>query len=326
MRFTAKPHVSDAVCQLRGWVTIAATVLALCCATQMVVYAFAAYTDARWDEVRTLKNDKPLRVVGAPDQAAPATAPETDAVHAQVVGGIRTGAPVAKATEITRVRSNSDVWMLRASGMAMSVGVLASLGLCVLTMLGLVVAGGGCVPGVERVTRACVWSMVMTMLCLPWGRIMPSLGLPGIFASYADLTGALDSRTLGGTTVPSITLTAQWFAAPLVTMFTALGVCLWFRSGVERGVIVTSPSELDRAVEREAEMINKRGVSASSPKAVGALNQAIGSAPNASGTLSAVERAAEEAAALASLVDPGVTATGKRTSRSVVDSDFKRPI
>src|SRR5205814_152574 len=119
---------------------------------------------------------------------------------------------------------------------------------------------------------------------------------------------------------------AQWIVAPLIGAFAATGVALWFRAGVERGVIVLAPSELDRAVDREVEQIRKRGVTSAGPKAIGALNHAIGDGerrrPAAVGTLSAVERALEDS----ELVGAGLSATGRRKPRGVVDEDFKRPI
>ena len=335
MQRNAKPHVSDAIRQLRSWVTIACTVLALCCAVQMLVYAFAAYTDARWDDVHTPRPaDKTLRVVGATNnESAGAPTPSSN----EPTGGVRTNmAESSKPAPLMRVKSIDDARMKRSSDFACAVGVIASVTLAMLTMLGVAVAGGGSVPGVERATTACVWSIVLGLLCLPWQRIMPGLGMPGIFGAYADMTGAIESKMLGGASAGGIALAMQWVGAPLVAMFAALGVAMWFRAGVERGIIITSPSELDRAVEREVGMIQKRGVASSTPKAVGALNQAFGSggteepdgrrgAP--AGTLSAVERAMEEAAELAAIANhPAPDMPRRRIPRGVADGDFRRPI
>ena len=168
---------------------------------------------------------------------------------------------------------------------------------------------------------------------------MPGLGTPGIFAAYADMTQTIESKMVGGASAGSFALLMQWVGAPLVAMFTALGVAMWFRAGVERGIIITSPSELDRAVEREVGIIQKRGVASSAPKAVGALHQAIGSsgsAPEAPaddrrgappGTLSAVEQALEQAAQLASIANsPAPDMPRRRSPRGVADGDFRRPI
>jgi hypothetical protein len=57
-------------------------------------------------------------------------------------------------------------------------------------------------------------------------------------------------------------------------------ICIWFRAGVERGVIVTTISELDEALEREMLEIRRRGVGNNGPRAVGALNRALGDTPS----------------------------------------------
>lgn len=340
MKSPAQPHVSAAIRQLRSWVTLAALALALCCAVQMLVYGFAAYTDSRFIELREVKSDKPLRVVGAEAPVAAPAEGEPTALAAAPSGGVRgqlMDKPAA-AVEINRVSAAADLWMRRASDSATSAGVIAALTLAILTMLGMIVAGGACVPGVERATTAAVWSVVLGLLCLPWGRIMPGLGVPGIFASYAELTGAIDARMIGGTTAGALAMGMQWVGAPLVAMFTGIGVCFWFRAGVEQGVIVTSASELDRAVEREVEMIQRRGVAATAPKAVGALNQAFGAGGSVAepegrcgapaGTLSAVERALRESGSVgtATMQASEGSATRQRISRSVADGEFKRPI
>lgn len=333
MHRVSTPHVSDAVRQLRMWVTIAATLLGVCCGVQMLTYAFAAYTDSRFEEVRTVKADKPLRVVVA---SAPEPAPAHD--ESGVVGGVRTTQVEngKAAAETTRVHSATDAVLKRSSDIACGVGVISAVMLAILTILGVAVAGGASIPGVERVTTACVWSLVLALLCLPWQRVMPGLGVPGIFAAYADMTTTIDTKAIGSSTFGSLALFMQWIAAPLAAMFTAMGVGLWFRAGVERGIIVTSPSQLDRAVEREVELIQKRGVASSAPKSVGALHQAIGSTGESEsshrgappGTLSAVERALNEAAAIATSAahpeEPGITR--RRIPRTVADADFKRPI
>jgi hypothetical protein len=317
----------------------------------MLVFGFAAYTSVRWDDVKA-SGEQSFKVVGADvnsvvkppasmDPTAKLEGPAKDE-HAAVGirGAVATIAQSAKSTvETNHVQSPADVWMKRGSGFASGMGILAAACLAALTMMGVAVAGGGCVPGVERATTAAVWSIILGLLCLPWERLLPGLGVPGVFASYADMTGAIDGKLIGGTSAGPIAMLMQWVVAPGVAMFASLGVALWFRAGVERGVIVMSPSELDRAVVREAEMIQKRGVATSAPKAVGALNQAMGGMGMAAavaaegprgapaGTLSAVERSLEASGmSNASASGGGKVARAFVSGGGVADEDFKRPI
>ncbi|MBY0311321.1 MAG: hypothetical protein K2W85_04575 [Phycisphaerales bacterium] len=345
--FVPKPHVSGAVRQLRGWVTLASAVLAVCCLTQMLVYGFAAYTEVRVAELKPVKSERaPLRVVGAMPVVEPAeprsaaaglpTEPKSEPVAMPLASqptGLNTDAHLASATAVNlnRVSSPADQMMKRASGIAGGVGIISCVTLAVLALLGVVVAGGASIPGVERVTTAGVWSLVLALMALPWHAMLPSMGVPGIFADYAALTVHLD----GGAGVSAVTLSglgmaAQWVLMPIMAMFVCLGVCLWFRAGVERGVIITAPSELDKAVEREVEQISKRGVASSAPKAVGALHRAIGEEVRGpEQAISAVERAIENAASLVGVrsgEEDDTPITRRRIPRGIADEDYKRPI
>lgn len=336
--FVPKPHVSGAVRQLRGWVTLASLVLAACCLTQMLVYGFAAYTDVRVAEIKPVKGDKtPLRVVGAMPMAEgllqdsksdsgrePAAASQPTAVRAD------SGASSA-AVDVNRVASPVDQMMRRASGVASGVGIISCVALAVLALLGVVVAGGASIPGVERLTTAAVWSLVLALIALPWHAMLPAMGVPGVFADYGALTAQLDGGA--GVSVVSLSalgMAAQWVFMPVLAMFACMGVCLWFRAGVERGVIITAPSELDKAVEREVEQISKRGVASSAPKAVGALHRAIGEEVRGpEQAISAVERAIESAASLVGSHagdNNDTPITRRRIPRGIADEDYKRPI
>ncbi|MBY0260924.1 MAG: hypothetical protein K2Q20_01170, partial [Phycisphaerales bacterium] len=260
-----RPHVSAAIRQLRGWVTLCAIVLAVSAGAQALVYAFVQFTDVRYVEVRQVRTDAPLRVVTPGDEHGGGTGGE-------FAGGVRATVPETSSKTV-RILSGTNAWLERTSALACAAGVMSAVMLAVLTLLGVAVAGGACVPGVERVVTAGVWSLVLALLCLPWASIAPGVGVPGILVGYEAMTEVVDKGFLAGRTMGTLAGIAQWVVAPMVTMFAALGICLWFRAGVERGVIATSPSEFDRAVEREVEMIAKRGVASGAPKALGALNR-----------------------------------------------------
>jgi len=141
-------------------------------------------------------------------------------------------------------------------------------------------------------------------------------------------------------------LMMQWVTGAAGGMFAAMGVAIWFRAGVERGILVTSASELEKAVVREAEMIQKMGVAISAPKAVGALHQAISAAGAITGggaeglrgappgTLTAVERALREKEFVGSAAGASASGGGRagrkvalgKMQGGVADEDFRRPI
>jgi hypothetical protein len=320
------PHVSSALAQLRGWVTVVATVVCLCGLVQAGVFAFANYTNVRQEEIKQARASKgPPRVVGAvPVESVPADVAE---LRERVASGSET-AKAATVPDPNQGKSAADALMSRTSAIACGVGTLACFGLCVLTLLGVVVAGGANVVGVEKTVTAGVWSVVLAMLCVPWADALPSLRVPGIFASYAVMTAAIDGG--GSAMVSGMAMYVQWLGMPIGAALVAVGVCVWFRAGVERGVIVTAPSQLDRAIEREAAELSKQGVSKGVTRSVGALNQAIGEIPATGrpaaggGLEQAIENAAGTAGAIAKDVAPSLLASGG--GRGVADSGYKRLI
>ena len=72
----------------------------------------------------------------------------------------------------------------RASVLACGIGGFAAIALMLMCMMGVAVAGGGAVPGVERVVTAAVWSIILAGLAVPVGDLMPSLP-----ARWASLSG-----------------------------------------------------------------------------------------------------------------------------------------
>lgn len=324
-----KPHVSGAIRQLRSWVTLAAMLVIIAGVTQALTFGFVHYTDVRTVELREAPS-RELTVVGTPGQLqGPGGVVEIpDAAAQAAVGGVRSRAVArVEATEVNTASTGWDVVLNRASGLACSVGGLAALALLILTLLGTVVAGGGSVPGVERVVTATVWSMVLAALSLPIRDVLPSLPMAGVFASYESMTQR--SGVWSSTGVGAAGTLAQWVVAPLLAAGAAAMIAIWFRAGVSRGIIITSVSELDEIAEREMALINRSGVRNAVGKSVGALNRALGEdAPVMPHPAEdAVDEAAEIASSLARESGPRLNAAGKLVGgRSTVDSGFKRLI
>lgn len=316
-------HSSAAIVQLRGWVMFAAAIVCLCGLTQALVFTFANYTTVRQSEIKPAASSKSLRVV-APD-------PSNSLAELRDRNNSASAATLTHGTEPVdpnQARSPADAMMARASAIASGVGTLACFALCLLTLLGVVVGAGANVPGVEKCVTAGVWSIGLALLCLPWADALPSLRIPGMFASYAVMTAAIDASP--SAMVAGLGMYVQWLAMPIVASVVAVGICIWFRVGVERGVIITAPSELERAIEREAAELSKQGVSNGVARSVGALNRAVGELPatgrpqSGSSLESAIESAASVAGSIAEEISPSLRASGN--GRAVADSGYKRLI
>jgi hypothetical protein len=247
----AKPHISPALLALRGWITAASVVLAACALAQLIIFAIARYTDARVEDLQLPTNSS---IVTTKDHAP---------------GLLHSKHKQADQVDPNRVRSLTDYNLAVTSSTISTAGLVSAIVLMLATGLGAIVAGGGAVPGVALAVRAFVWAAVCFGLCFPWSGVAGKAMAPGIFCGYDILTLAADSG--GGTaTIAHVFL-------PTAVCVLAGCVAFWFRRGCASGVILTSLSEVDEALEREMSMIRERGVGhlSAASRGTGALRQTI---------------------------------------------------
>ncbi|MBX3358101.1 MAG: hypothetical protein KF745_06710 [Phycisphaeraceae bacterium] len=317
----ATPHVSAAVVQLRQWVLLAAAVLVLSTAAQLLIFGFVHYTDVRWTSVEAK----------APDRVS------AEVVRAQPKSGekvlLTMDERAPKPVDVNRVLSPTDGFMREASKFATLAGSIAAVVLCLLTMLGVSVAGGAAIPGVEKAVTACVWSMVLAMLVLPLRDAVPSLLWPGVFSSYESMVAASEAQRADGET--ALTLLGVYALMPLAVLVAAVMIGVWFRSGVEAGVIMTTVQQIDHALERELAAVRSRGVAAapsgSGSRAMGALSRTIGDVASSPATELRMAAGAESMAMDASGMSPALLrgippAEGRRIGQVSPGSPEARPI
>ncbi len=253
-----KPHVCEALRSLHRPVWCCALVLGLAICAQMLVWAFANFTDVRFTRIEADDAQQaPLVVQGG---AAAQSPPKRAVVERQ-------------APDPNLARSAADHTLAALSGLAVFAGTLAALGLLGAMFLGVTIAAGGAVPGVEKASRGFVWAVVAAALALPLRSLLPSFPLPGALLSYEALTQAVEAHRQGAGP-GALAYFSQFVAAPLTALALTALAALRFSAGVEAGLIATSVSELDEALERE--MASIKLASTRTPKTVGALNRAIG--------------------------------------------------
>ncbi len=260
-----KPHVSAALSSLRHGVTFAALVVCCCALVQMLVFGFVHFTQVRYDKTERPAAVQPLSVV---------------ATHAGAPAGEHQAPTDPQYNDINPRRlSGWDPSLHVVSDMAISVGVISTVMLATLCILGIAVAGGACVPGVDRAVSAGCWALVLALSCIPWRDVLPSMPFPGVFSGYEAMTSLSDAVDAGQASLGR--LLAVYMLMPLASLAVSLLALSRFRTGVAEGIILTSVSELDERLERELATIRSRGVTANTPRAVAALNEAIGEKPSA---------------------------------------------
>jgi hypothetical protein len=154
-------------------------------------------------------------------------------------------------------------------------GVIAAVLLSLLMFQAIAIAGGGAVPGVERAVTAATLTHLVVLMCLPLGALLPELAFKGVFAAYPFIVAQSELIRTGGPGAPGAAgYYGQFFVLPATLLVGLIVVIIRFRAGVEAGIIVTSVSQLDERIEREIRAARLGQLS--TPRAVGALNAAMG--------------------------------------------------
>lgn len=303
-----KPHVCAALAHLRPGVTASAILVGCCAVLQLLVFGFVHFTELRFARDGAPSAVMPLSVVPTvPVEArrapqAPPDRPETIA------------APLRPAE--TRERSVFDMVLRRVSDLAVTLGTATTVVLSVLVLMGVVIGAGSQVPGIERAVSAAMWSMVLALACMPWRDIFSSVPFPGVFTSYAAMTAA-SAEVAAGRGSFGVML-GTYALIPLAMFVVAMMVLTRFRLAVAAGIIVKSVSELDAAIDREIADIRRKGLSVTGPRAVGALNEAIGEVGLRGMPPAGTAEPARAPEPVRAAQDVG--------GRAVYDEDYKRPI
>lgn len=256
-----RQHISPALAQLRGWVTMICVALALAALVQTVVFAFVQFTDARWVESK-------------PD----ASVANARVVLPQNVQGLPNGAAAADASKSLRSLGPADATLRGFSRLSSAVGIAAAFTLAVMCYLGVIIAAASSVPGAEQSVNAAVWATIVAMVSAPWAQVLRGEAVPGAFGSYEALTAACaDPSAAGG----GVALACRFVLLPL---FVVVGACIigWqFRSGVDRGILLTHVSEAEEAIALEMSEIRAKGGGslAGGTRSVGALNRVLAPEP-----------------------------------------------
>lgn len=244
-----------------------ALVLGCALAGQIILAAAVHLTDARKASIQTAA-ESPL-VVQSPPKAQVDGTPKNPEIIA---------VPPARA-DVNTVPGERDVLMRRASAVTQTAGIVSALALAILMFQGVMLAGASSVPGVERAVTASTITIAVMLLCLPLSNLMPQTPFAGVFLPYEQLVR--DSEALRNSAAGAMSpgaFYATYLLMPAAVLAALIIAVTRFRSGVEAGLIVTSVSELDEKLEREIRAMKMGHLAV--PRAVGALNMAIGAAPS----------------------------------------------
>lgn len=256
----SRSHIREALAQLRRWIPIAGGVVAFASLVQLFVFGFTHFTDIRWEELKA--NAKPQAVITTTASPTPRPAPGADApfaarwAHAQQqLEGLAEGTP-----DVNRVRSGASIVLERASDTAVFMGVVGVVSLIAMTGLGAIIAGGGAIPGIERILGAAGGAMLLAVGSVPWSEAFPSVPIAGVFTGYSEMVIASESAR-GAT---SISLVAMHAVVPIAVLVGAVFIVLRFNSGVDAGFVLDDAVEAEELLQREMDELRRKGPSNSS--------------------------------------------------------------
>lgn len=268
LSYTPRPHLSAALAHLRFSIFACALVLGIALSGRIVLFAIVHFTDARTTQVGGTE-EAPLRVVSTPPRA-------------QITGTPKKAEEIAEApprADVNQVPGTSDLMLRRGSIVVQWVGVMSALLLAVLMFQAVMLAGASSVPGVERAVSAGTLAFIVVLCCLPLSGVLPETPFRGVFVAYERLVEDSALVRAGDAAAPTgLSFIGANVLLPSALILALVIAVLRFRSGVEAGVIATSVSELNEKLEREIRSMKTGNLSA--PRAVGALNLAIGAQPS----------------------------------------------
>jgi len=238
---------------------VATLVLGICIGIHLLIWGFVHFTDVRWTQAEAVEAPQSLAVVEGDAQPLTTLAsPPPKAVN--------------NGPDPNLVPSTADHSMRLVVTLVDAIAIISSLVLVGLMRQTVSIAAGASVPGINKLVTASSWAGVLALLGIPLAGLIDGFPLPGVFAGYEAMLGAHAALTAGA--IGSLAYFAINLILPLV-FAGGLGLIVFrYVQGVDEGVIATSVSDLDDKLAKEISGI-KIGAN-SAPRAVGALNTAIG--------------------------------------------------
>ncbi len=216
----ARPHIAAALQHLRSGVTLCGSVLCLALAAQVIVWACVHFMDLRTKRLGPETGAAPLTVVtrSPGEDALEKTAPvpragpvgassarslipgSNQARSSSVPAEAPEAGPVAAPADVNLVRAPGDLVLSRVAAIVQAAGIIASVTLALVLVLGVLIASGAQAPGVQYCVTAAFWGIVIACLGVPMTGLVPGSAFPGVFASYGVMAQAADLYRLDSPT------------------------------------------------------------------------------------------------------------------------------
>lgn len=248
-------NASPALLALRRGAVFAALVVSFAIVAQTLTFAFAHFTEIRFEaaaaEKATQKHQ--LAVVDAqPRKQIDPSILDTETAEKRTLG-------------------KADGVLAAIAGIASSAGVVALAVLVAQCWMATSIVAGAAVVGMQRAVRAATIVTALFAMAIPWTSVIPSAPIWGVFCGYQPLIAASDA--VGAGTRSEFVVVLLHGVLPVIL----LGLVVWaifnLSVGVSAGIVKHA---IDPLVEAEIAEVQAHGAgSLYAVRAAGDINRAV---------------------------------------------------
>jgi hypothetical protein len=186
----SQPHnrsLSLALGRLRFAVVTSCWVIALCLASQVVVWSLCTFTELRYADSAADGEGAPV-IIDGDGKASKPEKPEGAAAQ-----GARWRPDTGEDEKEVRAVSQYDRVFKVAVTVARTMALMGSLIICPLMALGVILGVPAGAPKVERAVNALIWGIILACLAMPLGGWFGMAWKEGTIASYPAMTAAVEA-------------------------------------------------------------------------------------------------------------------------------------
>lgn len=263
MSYSPTRHSALALAQLRNSVAACCWVVGVALLIQVLTWSLSSFTDLRYRNIQATAESAAPRVL-SPEE-----------VRRQAIQSKQNG-PVTldhDEVEVNRVFSRYDRYFMIQTDLASGLGILASVALLPLLGLGVVLAAGASVPGVDRTVGSFIWAIVIAMLVLPLGSFIEAMPFNGLFASYDSMMAEVERFRAGDG--GGVVFFGKYLLLPVACMAGIAAVGLRFRSATIAGLMPREDYRLDPELEKEVANTKASSLVGGGGRTAGAFTAAI---------------------------------------------------
>lgn len=271
--------VALALAKIRTGVFTCCWIIGLGLIAQMIIWSLITFTEMRFQLVAATASANSVVI-------QPETEPKLQLFSTNAADFAAHRAADGPPPDPNRIFSAADRVFRAITILSGAAITLAVVGLFTLLALGVVVAAGGSVPGVEKTVSAFGWMLVLAMMILHLDPLVRAAGFDGALINYDVLATEVEAGRAASPTALFIggpVFYARYFALPLAAVIGAALVGLRFNSGVEAARLPKESRKLDPRLEKEAANMSATSLYAAG-RSSGALTRVVGgeSTPTAS--------------------------------------------